>query len=47
MQEVYRSNPALGDADSLAGQLKISSSKLDKLQADLAQLEVSILNYHG
>lgn len=41
MQEVYSSNPALGDASSLAGQLKISNSKLEKLQAELSQLEVS------
>ena len=41
MQEVYTKNSALGDPDSLAGQMKLSQAKIDKLQADLAQHEVS------
>ena len=44
MQEVYRNNPALGDADSLAAQMKISTGKIDKLQAELSQHEVIYLH---
>ena len=40
MQDVYRKNPALGDANSLEGQLASATVHLDKLEAELAQLEV-------
>jgi len=40
MQDVYRSNPALGDATSLEAQIKQATGKMEKLQADLNQFEV-------
>ena len=46
MHEIYTKNPAMGDADSLAGQMKISQSKIDKLQAELTQHEVGVLTEH-
>ena len=40
MQDAYRKNPALGDPDSLVAQLATFTMHLDKLQAELNQLEV-------
>ena len=44
MQDVYRSNPAMGDADSLIGQLAAADLQIEKMRAEIAQLEVS---YNG
>lgn len=39
MQDVYRANPALGDAGSLENQLKNSNEQIEKIEADLRQYE--------
>lgn len=41
MQEVYRSNPALGDATSVQPQINLATTQIDKLKAELQQHEVS------
>jgi len=39
MQEVYRSNPALGDATSVQPQINLATTQIDKLKAELQQHE--------
>ena len=43
MQDVYRTNPALGDPSVLDPQIREATTKLEKLQAILSQHEVYLI----
>lgn len=45
MQDVYRANPAMGDADTVTQQISASTTKIDKLHDEISQLEVSCKHY--
>lgn len=40
MQEVYKGNPKLGDANSVNSQLDDNKAKIDVLEAEMAKYEV-------